>query len=292
MNAFLEVIKTPITSLVSGLIIYIFYMRAKKQLSVGEREKSKASIYIMLFLLSVILLPFWLYFAELLSTYWLYAYLHELVIAMMIVLPLVVLYLFWIKTFQPFLLSSQLERLSLIEQLDIKGETWMALEQNIISDEEAEKAKILRSLRKWIVQGNEIGWYEIKEQVANKPIDTQARWFASKELSLVQQQRIEKNSQIGNYNYEKRLEALVMPESVGEVWQKWDIGLVSDETAHEVLEMNAFEKWVWKNDETGWVALQNIRENKGTLSPRVIKFAEFELWEIDKRKKRMKNLIL
>lgn len=279
-------------------------MCAKKQLSVGEREKSNASIYyIMLFLLSVILLPFGLYFAELISTYWLYAYLHELVIATMIVLPLGVLYLFWIKTFQPFLLSSQLERLSLIEQLDIKEETWTALEQDVISEEEAESATVLRSLRKWIVQGNEVGWYEIKEQVSSRPIDTQARWLVLKELSLVQQQKEESERSLRNQNYETRLKSLVAAESVGEVWQKWDSGFASAENAHEALEINAFKKWVWRNDETGWIDLQYIREDRGAISSQVVKFAEFELWEIEKKKRkkekfdilkerRLRNLVL
>ncbi|MBI3150506.1 MAG: hypothetical protein HYZ21_00085, partial [Chloroflexi bacterium] len=150
MSEFLVIIKTPITSLLSALVIYVFYLQAEKRGSIDKWIKTKALIYVVAFLLIVLLLPVVLYFVGLFPRYWFYAYTHEFVISMMVVLPLVILWGIMNKAFhslQSLLLSSRLERLSLIEKLDLKGETWVTLEQNSSIDEQ-----IIQSLKKWIRQ--------------------------------------------------------------------------------------------------------------------------------------------
>jgi hypothetical protein len=289
MSEFFAIIKIPATSLLSASIIYVCFLQLKKQGNASKSVNPKVLNRMVFSLLVVLLFPLLLYFIGMASRFWFYTYMREIVISVMIAFPLVVLYNISIKPFQAFLLSLQLERLSLIEQLDLRGETWMALEQNIISEDEAKKAKILRSLRKWIVQGNETGWYEIKEQIVNELTDAQARWFVSKELSLIQQQKSKSGALGRNHNYEERLESLSPEKSVGETWQKLDNNLASEDDAYTVLELYAFKKWAWRNDETGWIDLQYIRDDRKTLSPRVIEFAKFELWEINKKKKKNEN---
>ena len=155
-----------------------------------------------------------------------------------------------------------------------------------VSDTIVRKEQILYSLRKWIEMKNESGWYELNEQITGKLTDLPASWIILKELNVIQQQKMAGYTSIRNHNYEERLESLVNVESVGAVWQKWDKGLVSEDVAHEALEVNAFKKWILNKDETGWVDLQYIYEDRKSLTPKGIKIAEYELQEIAQKKKR------
>ncbi len=303
MNEMLPIIKAPITSILSIVLLYILYLYAKKHFHRDGWLRPKAIMLSLIVGLFIMPIPFLVYVKDLFSPYIIGAYVRELMISILIVIPVVLVWNVAIQAYRHLMLLIQLKRLSLIEQLDLKGRTWTALEQDIISEEEAEKVKTLRSLRKWIVQGNEVGWYEIKEQIANKPIDIQARWFVLKELSLIRQQRIGSSIPSRNHNYETKLKTLISDQPVGAVWQKLDTNLTSEDMAYEALELNAFKKWIWGNDETGWMHIDCIRQNKEIVSPVIVEFAKFELWEIEKRKKnrdifdplkekRLKSLIL
>lgn len=159
-----------------------------------------------------------------------------------------------------------------------------------VSDTKVKKEQVLYSLHKWIEKENETGWYELDEQVTEKITDATATWIILKELNSIQQKKKKGNILERNHNYERRLESLITVESVGEVWQKWDRGLVSEEVAHEAQEVNAFKKWVLNGDETGWIDLEFISRNRKTLSPRVIEFADCELQEILARKNRHETI--
>ena len=86
------------------------------------------------------------------------------------------------------------------------------------------------------------------------------------------------------------MESLIPNESVDALLELWDENLVSEDDMYDAWEMNSFKKWVWKNEEAGWVDLKYICEHRGTFSPQVVEFAEFELWEIQRSKKRDKNI--
>ncbi len=287
MNEILAVTKTPLTSLLSALLIYIIYLQGKKQTYIGLWVKSIMSTRTVILLLVTMLIPFLLYSINMLALHVIINFIRELIVSIIILLPLITLWIILYSMVQNFLLSFELKKLSLIEELDLDGETWIALEQNRITYKEVERSKTLRSLRRLITQKNDIGWYELKAQIGEAKLeDPYACWIVAKELSNIQLKRERGVALERNHDYEKKLESLLSEEPAGVVWQGWDNKTTTEERAYEAQEMYAFKKWVWRHDETGWIELQYMAQNRETFSLMVINFAEFELQEIAKKKKK------
>ena len=253
MNIIWIIIKTPLTSILSALIIYILYLQLKKRHDISIWKDRGITVYFLLLVFFVLfMLPIILYYQGGSYSNIFGSYVQEITTSLLIVLLLFPLWLI-VNNVLPYLLGLfRKRRFILIEELARTGEIGIALDQNRISNKEAESAKVLRSINRWILQKNDLGWFELNGQITGKLTESRALWLVSRELTMIRDEKIINDQNVRDHDYEKKLESLIPNESVDALLELWDENLVSEDDMYDAWEMNSFKKWVWKNEEAGW----------------------------------------
>jgi hypothetical protein len=92
----------------------------------------------------------------------------------------------------------------------------VALEQGGISHEQAKEIEQTSSLSKWILQRDDTGWYELREEAFfGEGLTTAVRAVVDRELQQLSQEKLGANDwACWNGEYEKRLRLLLSPRSV------------------------------------------------------------------------------
>jgi hypothetical protein len=300
MHTILLIIKPVIASLLSLAIISGILALKDKNRIPSHWKKPEISFSILITSLFLLPIPFLIWSGDYSSPYIVGNYIKEIIVSVVLVLSVALILKATNYLIPKFTLSLRLKKLSLIEDIS-PSELWVAWEHGEITKEQVEANKTLHSLKRWIVQKNDMGWYELIAQIKDKKLtDPQAFWIVSRELTKIRQEKMKGSMPERNQDYENKLASLLPTAQVGVVWQMWDADLAIE---GETLEINAFKKWAWENDETGWMHLNCILQNRKTISPIIIEFAKLELWEFEKKKKkrgafdslrekRLKSLIL
>jgi exonuclease VII small subunit len=186
-------------------------------------------------------------------------------------------------------LLSSLETLSLDEALQ-------AWDRGEISRDRVREIQLLETLKKWIWEEDDLGWYDLQEEIdpGNRLQCLGARLIVEQELWRVQQERYRTGGYPSrNGKYEKQLQSLLssleMP-SLDDALLVWDRGEISQDKVREVQLLESLKKWIWQEDETGWCELQEEiapTSRLQHLGARLI--VERELWRVQQERHRTRG---
>ncbi len=244
-----------------------------------KRPKIVLLILVLLFvstpiLLSLILTKTWL------SSYILGTFLGELLISILLVIYFVIFSRtldFVVSKLTPYILIPSYNEMLRVSDV------------NSISNEEMSSAQLLQSLKKWIWQENNAGWFEIQEITQGKKLsDLSAVLMVKQELYRVQQDTLQTSSVSRNHGYSAKLKSLLVPSEIrtlNQVILDFDEGNASEEDVKSTMVVNNFAKWTCKGDETGWVAIGEIREDQRSL---LATLAKLELWRLEEKVQKSK----
>jgi hypothetical protein len=96
---------------------------------------------------------------------------------------------------------------------EMLGKALIALEQGRIDQDQAREIEQTTSLTKWILQNDDTGWYELREEACfGNGLTASIRVIVEQELQRVSQEEISHDQVCWNSEYEKRLQSLLSPQ--------------------------------------------------------------------------------
>lgn len=161
------------------------------------------------------------------------------------------------------------------------NEMLLASEVKSITSTEMSSIQLQQALKKWMWQENSIGWFEIQEITqGNRLSDTSSVLMVKQELSRLEQNASQGISSNRNHDYSEKLKSLLPStesRSLNQAIEDFDEGNASEEDVKNTMVINYFAKWTCKGDESGWIAIDEMREEK---QPLTAELAKLELWRL------------